>query len=432
MSAIKSKVISVLALFFMLSVNSFSDQVNMLYPEPEKPTLRVKLLSTPNKILVKPNQSFAIKCIFSGKQEAVYYASTEMVIDKSPDGIILGENNGGILEKGLKKVIFIPKVDSYWLYVNGNGYRGGLEIILDNGKDSLTGQVPAEPSFLVLNLVFVEDYLKGVVPAEMGLSKENQNPKEWEALKAQIVAGRSYALFQMEKKVDSLYHLESSVLDQIYNGMKMEDSLVNQLIEKTKGEVIQSNKKIIKAYYHSTCGGKTENIEEIWDKPEEDYLKRVSDDLYCSWSKRYKWEEVWNKEDLESRLPSFLKSFFQIPDEGIGKLLDIKIVKRSSSGRVKELKIETENKTFLVFKDNIRWVLRRAQDPSSILFSTLFDLETKKDKNGEIKSIIIKGKGNGHGVGMCQTGAIGMARKGYSYQQILTHYYTGVKIVKSY
>jgi stage II sporulation protein D len=432
MSTIKSKLISVLALFFILSVNSFSDQVNMLYPEPEKPTLRVKLFSTPNEILAKPSQSFAIKCIFSGKQEAVYYASTEMVIVKSPDGIILGENNGGILEKGLKKVIFIPKVDSYWLYVNGNGYRGALEIISDNENDSLEGQARAEPSLLLLNLVFVEDYLKGVVPAEMGLSKENKNPKEWEALKAQIVAGRSYALFQMEKKVDSLYHLESSVLDQIYNGMKMEDSLVNQLIEKTKGEVVQSNKKIIKAYYHSTCGGKTENVEEIWDKPEEDYLKRVSDDLYCSWSKRYKWEEVWNKEDLESRLPSFLKSFFQIPDEGIGKLLDIKIVKRSSSGRVKELKIETENKTFLVFKDNIRWVLRRAQDPSSILFSTLFDLETKKDKNGEIKSIIIKGKGNGHGVGMCQTGAIGMARKGYSYQQILTHYYTGVKIVKTY
>jgi stage II sporulation protein D len=236
----------------------------------------------------------------------------------------------------------------------------------------------------------------------------------------------------MEKKADSLYHLESSVLDQIYIGMKMEDSLVNQLIEKTKGEVIENNKRIIKAYYHSTCGGKTENIEEIWNRPEEEYLKKVSDDLYCSWSKRYKWEEVWIKEDLENKLPSFLKSFFQIPDEGTGKLLDIKIVKRSSSGRVKELKIETENKTFLVFKDNIRWVLRRASDPSSILFSTLFDLEIKKGKNNEIKSIIIKGKGNGHGVGMCQTGAIGMARKGYSYQQILIHYYTGVKIVKSY
>jgi stage II sporulation protein D len=432
MFAIKNKVIFLLFIFFIYSANSFSDQVNILYPEPEKPALKVKLFSVQNKILVKPSQSFAIKCLFNGKGEAVYYASTEMVVDKSPGGIFLGENSGGILEKDLKKVIFIPKVDSYWLYVNGNSYRGGLEIIINNGKDSSTGQALTEPGLLVLNSVFVEDYLKGVVPAEMGLSKENQNPKEWEALKAQIVAGRSYALFQMEKKKDSLYHLESSILDQIYTGMKMEDSLVNQLIEKTKGEVLHSNKKVIKAYYHSTCGGKTENIEEIWDKPQEDYLKKVSDDLYCSWSKRYRWEEVWNKEDLENKLPSFLKNFFQIPDKGIGKLLDIKIIKKSSSGRVKELKIETENKTYNIFKDNIRWVLRRASDPSSILFSTFFDLEIKKDKNGEIKSIIIKGKGNGHGVGMCQTGAVGMARKGYSYQQILTHYYTGVKIVKSY
>ena len=427
MFAIKNKIVLFLFLFFTQTANSFSSPVNILYPEPEKPTLKVKLFSTANKIIMKPSHSFAIKCLFEGKEEAVYYASTEMTVEKSSSGITLAEKSGGVLEKNLRKVIFIPKVDSYWLYVNGNGYRGGLEIVGNNQNDSLP-----EPELLVLNWVFVEDYLKGVVPAEMGLSKENQNPKEWEALKAQIVAGRSYALFQMEKKADSLYHLESSVLDQIYTGMKTEDSLVNQLIENTKGEVLESNGKIIKAYYHSTCGGKTENIEEVWEKPEEDYLKKVSDDDYCSWSKRYRWEEVWNKEDLENRLPVFLKSFFPTADQGIGRLLNIKIIKRSPSGRVKELLIETESKRYTVFKDNIRWVLKRASDPSSILFSTFFDLEIKKDKKGQIKSIIIKGKGNGHGVGMCQTGAIGMEKKGFSYQRILSHYYAGVKITKIY
>jgi stage II sporulation protein D len=92
----------------------------------------------------------------------------------------------------------------------------------------------------------------------------------------------------------------------------------------------------------------------------------------------------------------------------------------------------TDEGTYLIQKDKIRWALKRGSDPTSILPSTLFDLKIERGTDGSIQRIIAQGRGNGHGVGMCQTGAIGMARKGYSYKDILMHYYPGVKITKGY
>jgi stage II sporulation protein D len=280
----------------------------------------------------------------------------------------------------------------------------------------------------VLNLVYIEDYLKGVVPAEMG----NQGLAELEALKAQAIASRSYALFKTARNSESEYHLESTILDQLYGGMEIEDPVVNLAVERTSGEVIVKNGYIIKAYYHACCGGSTENVEKVWNKHEESYLKKVDDKDYCSWYKRFKWEMVWRREGLERVLSFSLKDFFEVSSGGTGKLVDLQIMDRTPSGRIGKLCIGTESETYHVLKDNIRWILRDPSDSTRILPSTFFELKLVKNEKGEIEQIKMKGKGNGHGVGMCQTGAIGMARKGFSYQEILKHYYTGVEIKKIY
>jgi len=383
-----------------------------------KPYLKVKILESKSEILISPKGSFSVRCLSEEKGDVFFYSSASVMIKASEGGLVLCEKKGKTIEKDLEKVFFIPQKKNFWLYLNKKGYRGVLEVALEK-KDNLIS---------VLNLVYIEDYLKGVVSAEMG----NQGLPELEALKAQAIASRSYGLFKTEKNSDKDYHLESTILDQLYGGMEIEDRVVNLAVERTKGEVITKDGEIIKAYYHACCGGSTENIEEVWGRFEESYLKKVDDKDYCSWYKRYGWERLWTRKDLERVLFFSLKNFFELPQEGVGKLIDLQVIERAPSGRVRNLCIGTESETFNVIGDDIRWVLRDASDSTKILPSSFFELELENNEKGKIDRIKITGKGNGHGVGMCQTGAIGMARRGFSYQEILKHYYTGVEIKKVY
>ncbi|MFQ6032602.1 MAG: SpoIID/LytB domain-containing protein, partial [Candidatus Zixiibacteriota bacterium] len=319
-----------------------------------------------------------------------------------------------------------------YLFLNGRPYRGMLEVVLSpknsQGRfDKLTTSKNPK-SLLVLSVVWVEDYLKGVVPAEIGkLSVE-----EIEALKAQAIAARTYSLSHLGQYGGLGYDLEASVIDQVYSGVDGEDPLVNFAIKRTAGKVIAYRGKLISAYYHANCGGKTGYIEKVWDKPQESYLISVDDDDFCSWAKNYSWEETWSKKDLEKNLSAFLDSLELLQKERFGNLFDLIVKERTPSGRIKVLEIVTDSETYRIYKDKIRWALKRGSDSNLILPSTLFDLEIERQFDNSIRSVTARGHGNGHGVGMCQTGAIGMARKGFSYQDILTHYYPGVKIIKSY
>ena len=432
----------------------------------KQPVVRVKLLETGENIVISPKESFAIKCFraqppagFPKKggtpkvhpegKRSTFYGSANILVELSEDGIVLSESTRGELEANLTQVFFFPRKDDSYLFLNGKPYRGTLEVLLS----------PKEPedkspkSLLVLNILPVEDYLKGVVPAEIG----KLNDEEIEALKAQAVAARTYSLSCLGQYENSGYDLEASVADQVYNGIGIEDHLVNKAIKDTKGKVLAFGKKLIHAYYHANCGGRTEYIEKVWDKPQEPYLISVDDDNFCIWAKNYTWEEIWGKKDLEKDLSSFLDSLVKnagqealstgqvvefIPKEssgcslvwagGFGNLVDLIVRERSPSGRIEILEVVTDSGTYRIYKDKIRWALKRGSDPNLILPNTLFDLEIQRGFDNSIQWVTARGHGNGHGVGMCQTGAIGMARKGYSYKEILTHYYPGAKIIKRY
>jgi stage II sporulation protein D len=391
----------------------------IFYPKIKHPAVTVKLLETDENIVISPKESFVIRCFHRKGDRSVYYASASILVGVSGDGIVLSERTQGEIEINLNKASFFPQKDDSYLFLNGKPYRGALEVALS----------PKNPnSLLALNIVWVEDYLKGVVPAEIG----KLGNEEIEVLKAQVIAARTYSLSRLGQYEDSGYDLEASVIDQLYNGVDEEDPVVSEAVKQTAGKVIAYGDKLIHAYYHANCGGKTEYIENVWGRPEGPYLTSVDDNDFCSWAKNYSWEEIWSKKDLEKNISAFLDSFELLPAEGFGNLIDLILKEISLSGRVQVLEVVTDSRTYRIYKDKIRWALKRGSDPDLILPSTFFDLEIERGFNNSIISVTARGHGNGHGVGMCQTGAIGMAREGYSCEEILTHYYPGVNIIRSY
>ncbi|KPL04992.1 MAG: hypothetical protein AMJ73_03060 [candidate division Zixibacteria bacterium SM1_73] len=391
----------------------------VFYPKIKQPAVTVKLLETDEDVVISPQESFAIRCFHQRGDRSVYYASASIQIRASENGIILSQWTQGQIETNLNKVSFFPQNDDSYLFLNGKPYRGALEVIM-GWKNPV--------SLLTLNVVWVEDYLKGVVPAEIGKLGE----EEIEALKAQAIAARTYSLSRLGQYKESGYDLEASVIDQVYDGVDGEDSTINEAIERTAGEVITYQGKLINAYYHANSGGRTEYIENVWGRQDAPYLISVEDNEFCSWAKNYSWEEIWGKEDLERNISTHLDTLGLLPQEGFGELINLVVKERSSSGRIQILEVAADSGTYRIYKDKIRWALRRGSDPDLILPSTLFDLEIERGFDDSIISVTARGYGNGHGVGMCQTGAIGMAREGYSYKDILTHYYSGVNIIKSY
>jgi len=387
----------------------------VFYSNVIQPIVAVKLFEG-GKIVVSPANSFAIRCFENGKQKATYFSTADIEVIKTNSAIAWALKDQSPLESNLSKVIFEPKGEG-WFYLTGKKYRGALEIVLDQENNSL----------VALNVINLEDYLKGVVPAEMGKRERN----EIEALKAQTVAARTYALSKIGQ-YDGGYDLKATIDDQVYRGMDKEDPLVNEAVDKTKGKILTYQGKLAEVYYHANCGGKTEKLDEIWSGEGKPYLISVDDRDFCSWAKNYKWEEEWDRQTLEKRLIKFLSKEQGISPQGFGKLKDLVVAQRAPSGRVKLLMAKTDKDDFQIRKDKIRWALARSNSEDVILPSTLFELKVTKDKHGFVLKIKAVGKGNGHGIGMCQTGAIGMARRGSPYSQILDHYYPATKILSLY
>lgn len=277
------------------------------------------------------------------------------------------------------------------LSIDKTGYRGSIEI-LKNDKGEL----------LVINELDVEDYLKGVVNEEISA--------KWhpESLKAQAVVARTYALYQKEKRKDNPYHMEATTMDQVYGGMRNEDEQTNKAVDDTRGIVLTYGGKLAKAFYHSISGGITEDASAVWGGERETYLKAVK----CYFDKdapNYQWEAGMDTADIEMAL-----SKNGVSADGI---LTIETASFTPSGRVSELLIKHGNGLGRVSGVNFRKFIGY-----DVIRSTLFRVK----KNGN--NFIFYGRGSGHGVGLCQWGAKGMAEKKYSYTDILKYYYPGIEI----
>ncbi|MDP8215848.1 MAG: SpoIID/LytB domain-containing protein [Candidatus Kaelpia imicola] len=277
------------------------------------------------------------------------------------------------------------------IYLDSRPYRGKARFIRED--NSLT----------VINIVSLEDYLKGVLEYEVA---------HWwpmEALRAQAVAARSYALYMKEMNRNKNYDLTSDVLSQVYGGKLGERWRIKRAVLSTKGLILIYNGKILPAFYHSTCGGHTDNVKHLW-KMETPPLSGVSCD-FCRYSKHYRWNKKIKVKDFKAALSK--------AEYSLNNIERVLVKERYGSGYVKEIEIFADGKEYLILAKEFRSILG-----ANIIRSRRFILE-------KIDGVIdIKGYGWGHGIGLCQWGAYGMARKGYDFREILEHYYPGSEIKK--
>jgi stage II sporulation protein D len=214
----------------------------------------------------------------------------------------------------------------------------------------------------------------------------------------------------------------------VYGGVEGETEYTNKIVDETNGQLLFYENEPAIIFYHSTCGGQTEDVSNVFRKNNVSYLSRVKDgdEPYCKISPRYEWIENYSELTFIDRLFK-AKLIESIKYE----LFDINIKSRYNSGRVNELEIfvydDIGNQKTISLNDNKIRSIIRSGDGKSILKSTLFNINLDNNKN-----IVIKGKGNGHGVGLCQWGAIGQSKEGIHYAEILNHYFPGTSIKNLY
>ncbi len=272
------------------------------------------------------------------------------------------------------------------------------ELLLEGLKHSGSIEVwKGERGLYIITEIPLEEYTSGVVSAEVGRSWDA------EALKAQAVVSRTYALYQKlhAKTPKNLYHLTSSVLSQVYRGGPVPDS-VQKAVRETRGEILTYGGEPIIAYYHSTSCGMTEDPSEVFGKSYP-YLKPV--ETNCELSPYFMWERRIPVQDIERAV-------------GVSNIKEIVIGTYTVTHRVKSLSIATETGEHSVLAKDFRKSVGWDRLPSTVI--------TDITRDGD--SFVFEGKGYGHGVGMCQWAALSMAKAGMKYKEILSTFYPGTTI----
>jgi stage II sporulation protein D len=316
--------------------------------------------------------------------------------------------SGSLLYQGNGPVVFTRNQGNLIL----NGQRSdGLKCRVETTSETISLRdmrlrgfliVALEPDGLqAINHVTIEKYLYGIISKEM--------PSTWfaDALQAQAVASRTYALYIKSKNRFMPFDVEATTESQVYGGYNAETESTNRAVNATRGQVITRNNRLIIPYFHSNSAGHTEEARYVWqvDLP---YLKGVSDPF----SKDLP-NSIW-----QYKLPYAVASS-QLNQAGlkIGSIKSIKPNSYTPSGRVFDLALETDTGKVVLSANHFRCLLDAKQ-----IKSTFFKIIPQP------AGVILEGNGHGHGVGMSQWGANQMAATGHSYQEILKHYYSGVEL----
>ncbi len=302
---------------------------------------------------------------------------------------------------------------------NGKRYRGEIRVL-----------AATDSGMLVVNHLPLEDYLRGVVPLEIG----DRTPAEAAAVEAQAVAARSYAVVRLGgTTAQRPYDLLSTVSDQVYGGADAERPVSTAAVTATRGLVLAYGGRPVSAPYSSTCGGSTAEAPELWRNVAEPFLQRVSDRIadtdryFCDPSPRFRWTRSFTGAELDAAVGRYLRTYGSVPTSGPGHVRALRVNGRTLSGRVESLTVQTDRAEWSLRGNDMRFVLR---SPSGeILNSTYFSVESVAlGGDGLVRSLTLRGQGYGHGVGMCQWGAIGRARAGLDFRTILQTYYPGTTI----
>lgn len=277
--------------------------------------------------------------------------------------------------------------------INGRRYRDNISVLLKNG------------GFTIINELGLEDYLCGILPKEVD--------KGWEpeALKAQAVISRTYALRNLRKHAN--YDLCTQTHCQVYGGVESEQDSTSKAVMDTRAQVLVFNGELAQSLFHAACGGNTENPRYVWnwDSVPPSYLSGRRD-KYCSVCPHNIWKGFLDKEVIRQKL---LKN-----NINVGEIKGISMSEKTPSGRAKYIIIKHTKGAFKMPAARFRLFVDTWQIKSTLLIGII------RKQNG----YEFRGRGWGHGVGLCQWGAKVMADKGFKYKEILHFYYPGTKVEK--
>ena len=436
-------------LFFIIFLNFCVFQARPLRAS-KIPTIKVLILKD-NKIRIRADRSIPFTVEgqrFLNKK----FKGLTLKIEKNRKIMFFDKNKQKIYDLKNKDKFLVRTSDSRGIWVGQKRYAGKLNIFIGDKNIS------------VVNIIGVENYLSSVVGSEM--------PTKWpmEALEAQAIASRTYALKQ---KGNSVFDIDSTNKNQVYNGLESRTFKTKKAVRATRSLVLVYKNKLINALFHSSSAGMTENSQDVW-KNKFPYLSSVKD--FDKNNPKLKWQKRFSSEELQKLFPS------------IGGIKQIEILSITNTGRVKNVKIQGDygsaqfsgldirkkmnlKSTLVRFKlikeddkpnttsttvledkpitylvkagDNLSDIAYRynvslyelvtfnsIKDPTLININQILLIPRNQVKNvsSSDKTLVVSGYGSGHGVGMSQWGAKHMASKGAKAEEILKHFYKGVKI----
>jgi stage II sporulation protein D len=303
-----------------------------------------------------------------------------------PGGMLLGK------VKAESHKVIIRSAEAQALIINGRNFRGDIELLKD-AKQRLTA----------VNFLEIEDYVKGV------LYHEASHYWPMEALKAQAVVCRTYALYQIQESSAQDFDLTADIYSQVYGGKTSERYRTNQAVKETEGLVLTYKAKVFPAYFHATCGGHTEDAARLWNiniAP----LKGVAC-AFCKDSPHFNWHYVASRQEIRDKLSA--------AGHKLKDIQDMQILGTDNSGRITDLKIIGADKEVKISAKDFRSIVG-----PNVIRSTNFGVSLVED------DIVFEGLGWGHGAGLCQWGAYFMAKQGRDYAAILRYYYPAAEIAQ--
>jgi SpoIID/LytB domain protein len=442
----------------------------------QEPQIRVGIMYEP-EIIFRLNETYLLapKGIPYERIQKVNYRDGKIWLNDEPvDDEILVFNPVRYHEASFELNDVTIGIHFHWERKEDQTFKGSLEIRIENGK------------LTAINILPLEDYLVSVISSEMSATSNI------ELLKAHAIISRSWLLAQNEKSqsisqsgdhyqtitetpeeyirwYDREDHLNFDVCAddhcQRYQGITRQSTpLVEQTIAETRGMLLMHNGKICDARFSKSCGGITETFENVWEPKVHPYLQSITDnatltdgcdtdltneeaaqkwirtapEAFCNTRDKqvlaqvlndydqettdfYRWKLVYNQADLAELIAR--KS-----GRDFGNIIDLIPVERGFSGRLKKLKIVGSKLTLTIGKElEIRKTLSESH-----LYSSAFAIDKLNVENGIPQQFVLTGAGWGHGVGLCQIGAAMMSAKGYTYNEILLHYFREAVISKEY
>ena len=378
--------------FYLILIIIFCVFQNQSLSAAREPLIRV-LISKNRNLRIRSDKS--IPLIIKGQKFSnKKIKGLTVKKENNRTSLFFDKNKQKIYDLKNKVKLVVKSSDGRGIWVGQKRYSGILNLLV------------LDSEILVINILGIEKYLSSVVGSEM--------PAKWplEALKAQAIASRTYALKQ---KGNPIYDIDSTQKNQVYNGLESRTYKTARAVRSTRSLVLTYKNKLINALFHSSSGGMTENSQDVW-KNEYPYLSSVRD--FDRNNPKLQWKKKFSSGELQKLFPE------------IGGIKKIEILNITNTGRVKNVKIFGKYGS-----DQISGVdIRKRMNLKSTFMRFKF-IEDKKyisdNDNSNIpieKTLIVFGQGSGHGVGMSQWGARYMASKGQKAERILKHFYKGVRI----